>query len=181
MGGVEKMLDLSADNDDPIDFAKVYDYYLHRIYKYICYRIGNPDEAEDLTSKVFELALKNIKSYKPERAPFARWLFTIAHNTLTDYLRSLSRRCFTSLEMMWELECTSHGPEESAICNERREKLFQALSCLNDRQRNIIGLKFAFGLNNKEISKISGLTEGNVAVIIYRGLQRMRSNLVVKE
>ncbi|ACV61828.1 RNA polymerase, sigma-24 subunit, ECF subfamily [Desulfofarcimen acetoxidans DSM 771] len=180
MGSVEKTSDLSADYD-PVDFAGVYDYYLYRIYKYICYRIGNLDEAEDLTSKVFELTLKNIKNYKPERATFATWLYTIANNTLTDYLRSLSRCRFISLELVDGVACAGHGPEEAAICNERREELFQALSCLNDRQRNIISLKFAFGLNNKEISEITGLTRSNVAVIIYRALQRMRSNLVVKE
>lgn len=56
-----------------------------------------------------------------------------------------------------------------------------ALSHLTDRERNLIALKFSVGLTNRAISDISGLTQSNVAVILYRAMRRLRAELDAKE
>lgn len=162
---------------DPADFINIYDYYLPRVYKYIRCRINNQDEAEDLTSKVFEQVLTNIGRYNPERAPFTTWIFTITHNILTDFFRMRERRQIVSIELLGELACARSGPADAVVQNETREELLRALSRLIERERNIIGLKFAAGLSNRAISEMIGLTESNVAVILYRALKKMKSDL----
>jgi len=163
--------------NDPAAFGELYDHYLPRIYKYICYRIGDRHEAEDLTSRVFELVLANIRSYHREKGPFAGWIFTIAHNTLTDHLRAQKRKRFVSIEMLGQIECAAEAPVDTLVRRERLDELLKAMTMLSDRERNIIGLKFAAGLTNGAISEITGLTKSNVAVIIYRAVQRLRSDL----
>lgn len=162
---------------DPAAFASVYDHYLPRLYKYMRYRVGDINEAEDLTSQVFERVLTKIGSYRPERGPFAGWLFAIAHNTVVDYLRDQKRRNRVPLEVLGETACAGPGPEETVIYNESREKLLTALSRLSDRERNLIALKFSAGLTNQAIAEISGLTQSNVAVILYRSVRRLRAEL----
>ncbi|MFZ5643683.1 MAG: RNA polymerase sigma factor [Bacillota bacterium] len=180
MGRDEPDLDYRA-AQDPAVFIKIFDHFLPRIYKYIRYRIGSQDEAEDLTSRVFELALANIGRYNPDRAPFRSWIFTIAHNTLTDYLRRRGRQREVSYDLLGEMACTTEGPANELIKKETREELLQAVARLSDRERDIIGLKFAAGLTNHAISEMTGLTESNVAVIIYRALKRMRADLSALE
>ncbi|BAF60469.1 hypothetical protein PTH_2288 [Pelotomaculum thermopropionicum SI] len=81
------------------------------------------------------------------------------------------------LEVLGETACSLTGPEETAIYNESREQLLTALSRLNDRERNLVALKFSAGLTNRAIAGIAGLTESNVAVILYRAVRRLRAEL----
>ena len=164
---------------DPAAFADVYDHYLPRIYKYIRYRIGDPCDAEDLTSRVFELILANIGSYRQDKGPFSGWIFTIAHNTMTDYFRVQKRSRCVSLELVGQIACIADSPVDNLIRREKLDRLLKAMTRLSDRERDIIGLKFAAGLTNGTISEITGLTKSNVAVIIYRAVRRLRSELCV--
>lgn len=161
---------------DPAAFGELYDHYLPRIYKYIRYRVGDRHEAEDLTSRVFELVVTKIGSYQKDRAPFNSWIFTIAHNTLTDYIRAQKKRnrC-VSIEGVAQIACSDNSPVDTLICREKMESLHEAMTKLDDRERNLIGLKFAAGLTNGSISEITGLTKSNVAVIIYRAVKQLRS------
>lgn len=163
--------------NDPAAFAELYDHYLPRIYKYIRYRVGDPHEAEDLTSRVFELVVSKIGSYQKDKAPFSSWIFTIAHNTMTDYIRAQKRNRCVPIEWMGQIACTGDSPADTLIRREKLDKLLKAMTRLGDRERDLIGLKFAAGLTNGAISEITGLTKSNVAVIIYRAVQRLRSEL----
>jgi len=166
---------------DPAAFASIYDHYLPRVYKYMRYRVGDINEAEDLTSQVFERVLTKIGSYRPERGPFAGWLFAIAHNIVVDHLRAKKRHGLVPLEVPGVTACSGMGPEETVIYNESREKLLAALSRLTGRERDLIALKFSGGLPNRTIAGISGLTESNVAVILYRAVRRLRAELDAEE
>jgi len=184
MNPAHKVTTLSNEQDlvarsvhDPAAFAELYDHYVPRIYKYIRYRTGDLHEAEDLTSRVFELVLANIGSYHRDKAPFGGWIFTIAHNTLTDYIRAQKRNRCMSVELMGQIACTADSPVDNLIRRERLDGLLRAMTGLGDRERDLIGLKFAAGLTNGTISEITGLTRSNVAVIIYRAVQRLRSEM----
>lgn len=65
--------------------------------------------------------------------------------------------------------------------NEMTVRLLDALAQLEERERDLIALKFAAGLNNRQIAEITGLTPGNVGVILYRSVQRLRNILKVEE
>ena len=55
------------------------------------------------------------------------------------------------------------------------------MSRLSHRERDLIGLKFAGGLTNRRIAALTGLSESNVGVILYRAVRRLRTELNVKE
>lgn len=137
--------------------------------------------ADDVTAQVFERALVNIDSYRPERAPSAAWLFAIARNGVNDYLRAQKRGRWLSLEALRDRASAEPRPEEVAIRNETRAELLAAVARLSDRERDRIGLKFGAGLTNRRIADLTGLGESNVGVILYRAVRRLRAELSAKE
>ncbi|MGE5423457.1 MAG: RNA polymerase sigma factor [Ignavibacteriales bacterium] len=162
-------------------FADIFDRYYNRIYKYMRYRVKSKQEAEDLCSQVFERVMQKIDTYNPARGPFEIWLFSIAQNTANTYYRQQKRRIWFSLESISDLPSGQHDPEEEVVHGEEQSRLLAALSSLDERERNIIALKFAGGLKNREIAELMGLSDSNTGVILYRSLHRLREILKSEE
>lgn len=159
-------------------FICLYDSYFTRVYNYLRYRCGDADTADDLTALVFEKALTNFHRYKPDRAPFSAWLFAIARNIVNSHLRQLRRNRMTNLETIHDQLAEDGLPEVDLISTENTEELLHALDALEERERDLLSLKFGARLTNRRIAEISQLSETNVAVIIYRALKKLRKQLL---
>jgi RNA polymerase sigma-70 factor (ECF subfamily) len=159
---------------DRLYFATLYDRYFVRVYNYMRFRCSDPQTADDLTSVVFEKALKEIARYQAERSPFAVWLFTIARNTLTDHLRAGRRHPWHSLEVLRGHFNPDHSTEDALIEAETRDYLTRAMARLSERERDLLALKFQAGLNNRQIAEMTRLSESNVGVTVFRAIQRLR-------
>ncbi len=166
---------------EPTAFAAVYDHYYPRVYTYARYRVSEASVAEDLTAQIFERVLVRIGDYDPNLAPFAAWLFTIARNTVNDYLRGVQRHPIGPLETQDHLVSPEPLPEEIAVRRETNAELLTALGVLSDREREVLALKFAGGLTNRRIAAIVRLSEKNVSVILYRAVKRLRHRLRPEE
>lgn len=162
---------------EPAAFAVLYDHYFSRVYNYVRYRVQDADVTDDIVAQVFERALTHIGSYRPERAPFAAWLFAIARHAVNDHLRAQRRHRWLKLEVVRAHTSGELQPEEAAVESEMRTALLASLACLNERERDLIALKFAAGLTNRRIAELTGLSEGNVGVILYRAVRRLRAAL----
>ncbi len=161
--------------------ADIFDRYYQRIYNYVRYRVGDPDEADEISSRIFEQVLKRIETYNPQRAPFEVWLFRVAHHAVTDYYRSKKRREWFSLESIADMASAVSNPEEAIVQNEEHNSLMNALASLGERERNIIAMKFAAGLKNREIAKLMKMSESNVGVVLYRSMRLLREMLKTEE
>lgn len=162
-------------------FIILYDSYFARVYNYIRYRSGDADTADDLTAIVFEKALSNFHRYQPEQAPFSAWLFAIARNIVNSHFRQQRRHHATPLESLPEQPAEDGLPEASLISTETSAELLAALSTLDERERDLLSLRFGAHLTNRRIAEISKLSEANVAVIIYRALKKLRKILLPGE
>jgi RNA polymerase sigma-70 factor (ECF subfamily) len=167
----------AAAAETPGAFAVLYDRYFARVFNYVVYRIGDAQTADDIVSQVFERVLHNLRRYEPEKGPFAAWLFTITRNAVNQHLRAARRRPCLALEDVPEWAHEDPMPEEIVVDRERQVDLLAALGRLDDRQRDLIGLRFAAGLTNRRIAQLTGLTESNVAVILHRAARRLRIEL----
>ncbi len=165
---------------DTSAFAVLYDHYFPRVYNYIRYRVQDKDVTDDVTAQVFERALANIESYQPEKAPFAAWLFALARNAVNDYLRAQMRRRWLSLEVVSNWMSSDPQPGEIVAGNETRHQLLVALNQLSHRERDLIALKFAGGLTNRRIATLTGISESNVGVILYRAMRKLRNELTAQ-
>ncbi len=55
--------------------------------------------------------------------------------------------------------------------------MLTAVAGLKERERDLIGLKFAGGLTNRRIAELTGLSESNVGIILYRTIRKLRTEL----
>ncbi len=165
----------------PAAFAALYDHYFPRVYNYARYRVGEAGTADEIAARVFEQALAKIGSYQPERAPFSAWLFGIARNTVNQHLRAKRRRRWISFDLLYDRRSGDPDPEEALVQNEMYRELIDALGGLSERERDILALKFASGMTNRRIAKLTGLGESNVSVILFRTIRKLRDELRSRE
>jgi len=112
---------------DPEAFGELYERNVEKIYHYIYYRIGNAEDAEDLTARTFYQALDNIPRYVERGVPFIAWLYRIAHNLVANYHRARSRWKITSLDEMEVSGRPGERPDRAAETNERLRALWSAI------------------------------------------------------
>lgn len=157
---------------EPDAFAPIFDHYFPRVYNYVRYRVQDAPTADDLTALTFERAFTRLGSYRPDGAPFGAWLFGIARHVVTDHFRM--QRGWTSLDELAEEPAGESLLEEAATRHDERQSLLAALARLRDRERDLLALKFGADMGNAEIARLTGLTESNVGVIVYRAIQQLR-------
>ena len=157
-------------------FARLYDEYLDKVYRYIQYRVNNMQLAEDLTSTVFEKALVNFGKYSSDRASFSTWIFSIARNAVIDHYRVSGKRKTVPLEEVTTQSSGEQSPEEQLERKDEREKLNLCLAELSEEEQEIVRLKFGAERNNRQIGKMLGLSESNVGTKLYRAIRKMRDS-----
>ena len=155
----------------------LFEQYAARVFNYFQYRCNDTATAQDLTMQVFERLLRSLPRYDEDRAPVAAWLFSIARHVATDWQRRQYLRKFIPWEDFSRRPSAEPGPEQITLESEERIRLHQALRQLSSRERDIVGLRFASGLTNRAIAEMTGLSESNVAVILFRALQKLRRSL----
>ncbi|MBN1953649.1 MAG: sigma-70 family RNA polymerase sigma factor [Anaerolineae bacterium] len=163
-------------SDPGVEFARLYDREMPRIYRYLCYRVGSRVEAEDLTADVFQRALRRWPLVASQLESPRAWLFTIAANRLTDYYRQGTRPGASpvSLDERFDLAANQPDPETEAIRREEAETLLANLQRMSERDRAVLTLRFAGGLGHREIGQVLDISEGASAVALLRALRRLR-------
>lgn len=163
------------------EFGELYKRYYPRVYTYALYRISNPQSADDITAQVFERAIRKINTYQSGSGSFAGWLFAIAHNTVNNHLRSSRLRRWVSLDILTNRTTETPSLEELACRNEQLHQLMILIGHLSHQERDILALKFGAGLTNRRIAELTGLTESNIGVIIYRTIGKLRNQFSTQE
>ena len=153
-----------------IDWDAVYAEHLPRVYNYLRFRTGDDTVAEDLTAATFEKAWRGRSRYRRDLAGFGTWLLAIARNVAVDYARR--RRNDVPLETLDERPGGAL-PEEVVERRGDIARLAALLGGLEERERELIALKYGAGLTNRAIAGITGLSESNVGTIVQRGVQRL--------
>src|SRR5215216_6370986 len=117
----------------------IYERYAAAIYRYIYFRIGEAELAEDLQAEVFLRMLEGIHRYEDRGWPISAWLYRIAHDRTVDTMRRRRNRQQVPLET-WGGSCD--GPESSVEVQLDHEELNRMLDDLTDEQRKVIQLRF---------------------------------------
>ena len=174
--GVESLL-IEQARQDPAAFGKLYESYVDRIYAYIYHRVGNIQEAEDLTARTFYRALDHLDSYEDRGAPFAAWLFRIAHNLVANWHRDRSRRSFLALDRLWSHSADGNSPERQVEQEEEHSALWSAISRLPEERRSLLLFKFGSHMSNVEIGELMNKSESAIKSLYFRTLAALRQDL----
>ena len=143
---------------------------IRRVYAYVAYRIGDGPEAEDVTSEVFERALRYRDSFDPRRGEPIAWLLGIARRC-TDHAAA-GRRATASLDA-WSGE-SSDDLEAAAV---ERLTLATTLAQLDERTRDLLALRYGADLSARQIGRILEMKTNAVEVALHRALARLRADL----
>lgn len=166
---------------DPAAFGRLYELYVDKIYSYIYYRVGNHQEAEDLTAKVFYRALNHIPHYSNRGVPFAAWLYRIARNLIANWHRDTSRRQIVDLESVTLAGDGRGNPHRAAERSDEREILLVAIQKLPPERQQLLTLKFVEKMSNAEIGQIMGRSEGAIKSLYHRTLVSLKDLLAEHE
>jgi RNA polymerase sigma-70 factor (ECF subfamily) len=167
--------------EDPGAFGALYDQEFSRVYNYVRYRVRDADTADELTSRTFTRALERLRTFDSSRGAFATWLLAIARNCVTDEIRGSRRWGWVPLEWTWGRRSDAPDPEETLAAEEEHQRLYLALRRLTERERDLLGLKFAGQRTSGEIAQLTGLKDGHVRVLIFRALEKLRAELAGQE
>ena len=166
-----------------LDLEALFREYYPRVYAYIRYRINDVAEAEDLTSEILERALTHLSSFDARKGAFSTWLFRIAHNAFVNYLRKRQRRgkYHTAFPLEETLVAGEPTPEQVILREEQIAYLISSVQMLSSRQQEILSLRFAGRLTNREIARVLNMNERTVSVTILRALRKLRQQITEKE
>lgn len=170
--GEESLASAEDTKTNRLDFQTFYQENLSLIYRYVYSRVGNREEAEDLTSQIFMKAVRDVDT---ERGLLSmqKWLFQVARTTIADYWRAHYRIATSSLEAL--LESGWEGPVESevaAINTAPVERVQRLLQGLPEHYREVLNCRFLLNLPIRDTAARLGLTEANVKVLQFRALRR---------
>ncbi len=157
---------VEAAQRDPSRFAELYESNFDRVYAHIARRVGNREEAQDLTAEVFHQALASLRKFEWRGAPFVAWLLRIAARILARHWE----RAGVHLDVpdnVLEWTGVDEKTEQSVI-------LFQFVDRLPDDQRLVINRRFIQQRSIREIAQEMGRSEGAVKQLQLRALQELR-------
>lgn len=166
-----------AGNQDA--FKKLIDKYTSSVYNFSVRFVG-VENAKDVTQDVFLKVWRNIKKFNVKKASFKTWIFTIARNTITDYLRKKKSVVFSSLNNEEEnfesnIEDKVILPDEALIKLEDKEFLNNLLDELPINYREVLVLYYQEDLTFNEIGQLLGKPLNTVKSYHHRAL------LILKE
>ena len=156
------------------DFGRTYEDEVSNVYGFFAYRLPSAADAEDLTQRTFERALRGWERFDPERAPARVWLLAIARNLLIDHYRAAGSARQQAIEEVSESELPIVVIEPDLGIE---PELATALAELAPREREVLALRFGGDLRGPEIAQLTGFTLANVQQILSRALRRLRQRL----
>ena len=160
------------------DFTRFYREHLRDVYNYTYYRTGNHHDAEDLTTQTFLQAYRHFERAQREAngRPLRPWLIRIAHNLAANYYRDRSRKPTSALD---DLDAVSepHDTEEVVVGREEAVEVLAGVRSLPDDRREALIMRFALGMDNKEIARALGRSEGATKVLLHRAIKQLEKDL----
>jgi RNA polymerase sigma-70 factor (ECF subfamily) len=162
------------------EFSELYRSHLRDVYSYAYYRIGNHHDAEDLTEQTFLQAYRHFEraQRESEGRPLRPWLIRIAHNLAANYYRDRSRRPQTAIDDAGALSAP-HTTETLVEGREELQRILEGVSELPDDRREALIMRFALGMDNREIARAMGRTDGATKVLLHRATRQLEQ--IVKE
>ncbi len=170
----------SADDEDarlveaaqksPAEFRPIYQKWLKPVYRYFYFRVGNEEDAQDLTSQVFLKAYEDLPHYR-QRGCFSAWLFAIARARVVDFYRKKKPQVpLTEARLLTD----ESSPMAQAIREEELHQVLELVRRLPPDQQELLRLRFVAGLNYREIGGILHRTEDAVRKAVSRVLERVQ-------
>jgi RNA polymerase sigma-70 factor (ECF subfamily) len=156
------------------EFAELYRAHLRDVYSYSYYRVGDHHDAEDLTEQTFLQAYRHFERAQRESngRPLRPWLIRIAHNLAANLYRDRSRKPASSIEETETLTAL-HTTEQLVEGRDQLSRVLAGVRQLPDDRREALIMRFALGMDNREIARALGRSDGATKVLIHRAIKQL--------
>jgi RNA polymerase sigma-70 factor (ECF subfamily) len=162
---------IAARKKDSQALSKLCAHYSPKILRFMHYRTS-ANLAEDLTGEVI---VKIMRSIEKQSGRFEPWLYRIARNVIVDHVRYQSVRPESVLSEEISNVLTNGKTPDTAVSHHL--DIQTALEQVSDEHREFLSLKFIQGLDNHEISEITGQNLNAIRAMQFRALKAMRDVL----
>ena len=159
-------------------FEQLYRDHLRDVYSYSYYRVGNHHDAEDLTEQAFLQAYRHFERARRESSgrPLRPWLIRIAHNLASNYHRDRARRPQSALDESDPI-AAPHATERIVEGRAELQRVIEGLQELAGDRREALIMRFALGMDNREIARALGRTDGATKVLIHRAIKQLTDQM----
>jgi RNA polymerase sigma-70 factor (ECF subfamily) len=156
------------------EFSELYRTHLRDVYSYAYYRIGNHHDAEDLTEQTFLQAYRHFERAQRESdgRPLRPWLIRIAHNLAANLYRDRSRKPASPIDDTTTL-IAPHTTEQLVEGREQARQVLDGVGRLPEDRREALIMRFALGMDNREIARALGRSDGATKVLIHRAIKQL--------
>jgi RNA polymerase sigma-70 factor (ECF subfamily) len=157
---------------DPDALRALHNRLYEPVYRYVHFKVSDPQASEDLTSEVFLRMLEALKQGKMWNTTPDAWIFGIARNVVADHYRKASRQPEVALDERLAMP-DEQNLTQRVIVAEQHEELARAINGLTDEQREVVLLRFMEGLSINDVAEILGKTPGAVKGLTHRALRAL--------
>jgi RNA polymerase sigma factor (sigma-70 family) len=148
------------------EYNRSVDEYADAVYRFIRANLRDDDRANDIVQDSFEKLWRSVAEI--EYPVVKSWLFSTAYHAMIDIIRKEKR--ISSLETYDDMNFISESQY-----SDLNEVLHKALERLPEQQKSLVLLRDYEGYSYKEIAKITGLSEAQVKINIYRGRMNLKN------
>lgn len=171
----QELIDLAAraKQYEPEALGRLFDLFFEKLRRYMYYKTGNIDRAEELAAETLTKGIENIGGFKDQGGTIGAWLFGIGRNLLAREREAAGKAELVELDEMLPDE-REEPPEEYVLVQLTNEELYQALSRLPYEQREVVLLRFMEGYDVKTVGGIMGKRPGAVRALQFRAVQALK-------
>lgn len=155
--------------------AAIYDRYFPEIYRYVFYRLGNENLAEDIASDVFVRMLEAVKKKKGPKKNVKGWLLSTASNVISDHLRRTYKRPTETLSD--SLPDLTASLTDEVDRRQQADSVRMAYTHLTADQQNVLALRFGDGYSLEETANVMQKKVNAVKALQFRALAALQRQI----
>lgn len=150
--------------------------YWQPVYRIIYGKVGNEEDAKELTQETFMKAFRSLPQYKILDVPFKSYVVRIAINTVTDFWRKKGRtpQVVDLTEYQESITDGRENPEDYILRIEGQEQIVSLVESLPEEQRQAIQLRVILGLPIRDVAMQMNKTEPAIKMLQQRALKNLR-------
>jgi RNA polymerase sigma-70 factor (ECF subfamily) len=144
-----------------------------KVYNFVLKSVNFSQDADDIFQESVLQAFRYFGTFRKD-ASFETWLFAIAHNEIKKHFKKAAKAPLP-------LAADPSGPPADGRTRERVDEIYRFAEKLDPRQREVFFLFYDGGFSLAEISRITGLREGNIKFILSQARQNLKTIMGVQD
>lgn len=168
-------------------FRRLYGELYGPVAGYVAARVGNTQDAEDLTGTVFTKLVDGLDRFDGRRGSVLTWMLAMARNQVIDHHRrrqahGAARDRTVPVDELADVLAADQGdPLGTMVREENLRHLRRLVRRQPEAVREMIALRFGQGLTVRETAAVLGLNEDAVKQRFARTFRKIRQELLTEE